>query len=126
MLTFAVMRGSATEITCTGKCGESGIIDFIFGIQKYRFRTRNIAMPQPERILRMRTVLERTGLSRSTLYRKMREGTFPNQVRISEHCCGWHESAINRWIANPAVYTKDKTAETIPDSPARSRQRLLA
>ena len=35
-------------------------------------------MPEPERILRMRTVLERTGLSRSTLYRKMRDGTFPN------------------------------------------------
>jgi hypothetical protein len=44
----------------------------------------------------MRTVLERTGLSRSTLYRKMRDGTFPKQVRISEHCCGWRESAINR------------------------------
>ena len=83
-------------------------------------------MPQPERILRMRTVLERTGLSRSTLYRKMREGTFPNQVRISEHCCGWRESAINRWIADPAVYTKDKTAEMVPDSTVRSRQRLLA
>jgi prophage regulatory protein len=83
-------------------------------------------MPQPERILRMRTVLERTGLSRSTLYRKMREGTFPNQVRISEYCCGWHESAINRWIADPAVYTKDKTAETVPESTMRSRQRLLA
>jgi prophage regulatory protein len=34
-------------------------------------------MPEPERILRMRTVRERTGLSRSTLYRKMRDGTFP-------------------------------------------------
>jgi prophage regulatory protein len=60
-------------------------------------------MPEPERILRMRTVLDRTGLSRSTLYRKMRDGTFPNQVRISEHCCGWRESAINRWIADPVA-----------------------
>ena len=83
-------------------------------------------MPEPERILRMRTVLERTGLGRSTLYRKMRDGTFPNQVRISEHCCGWRESAINRWIADPAVYKKDKTAETVRDSTVRSRQRLIA
>ena len=66
-------------------------------------------MPEPERILRMRTVLDRTGLSRSTLYRKMRDGTFPNQVRISEHCCGWRESAINRWIADPVAYTEDKS-----------------
>jgi hypothetical protein len=56
----------------------------------------------------------------------MRDGTFPNQVRISEHCCGWRESAINRWIADPAVYKKDKTAETVRDSTVRSRQRLIA
>jgi len=43
---------------------------------------------EPKKILRMRTVLERTGLSWSTLYRKMRNGTFPNQVQLSEHCCG--------------------------------------
>ena len=32
-------------------------------------------MPFSDRIIRMRTVLDRTGLSRSTLYRKMAEGT---------------------------------------------------
>jgi len=83
-------------------------------------------MAEPERILRMRTVLDRTGLSRSTLYRKMRDGTFPIQVRISEHCCGWRESAINRWIADPVAYTENKTAETIRGSTIGSRQRLLA
>lgn len=34
------------------------------------------------RILRVRTVLERTGLSRSTLYRKMHDRTFPRGLRI--------------------------------------------
>jgi prophage regulatory protein len=77
-------------------------------------------LPEPERILRMRTVIERTGLSRSTLYRKMRDGTFPNQVRISEHCCGWRESAINRWIADPVAHTENKTAETVRGSIGRS------
>ena len=33
-----------------------------------------------DKILRMRTVLERTGLSRSTVYRKVQEGTFPPKV----------------------------------------------
>ena len=36
-----------------------------------------------ERIIRLPTVLNRTGLSRSTLYRKIREGTFPKQIPIS-------------------------------------------
>ncbi|MGC1301798.1 MAG: AlpA family phage regulatory protein [Caulobacteraceae bacterium] len=59
-------------------------------------------MAEPNRILRLKTVLARTGLSRSTLYRKIREGSFPAQVPISVHGAGWHESAVNRWIADPA------------------------
>jgi prophage regulatory protein len=82
-------------------------------------------MLDPERILRMRTVLERTGLSRSTLYRKMRD-TFPKQVRVSEHCCGWRESAINRWIADPSAYTEKTTAEAVAGNTDRPRQRLPA
>lgn len=54
-----------------------------------------------DRIIRLRTVLDRTGLSRSTVYRKIAEGTFPSQIRISVHGAGWRESAINRWIEDP-------------------------
>lgn len=67
-------------------------------------------MPDPDRIIRIRTVLQRTGLSRSTLYRKMSDGTFPRQVRISEHCSGWRESAINRWIDDPVAWRPESTA----------------
>ncbi|CTQ51395.1 helix-turn-helix transcriptional regulator [Jannaschia donghaensis] len=42
-------------------------------------------MSDPDRIIRLNTVLDRTGLSRSTIYRKIAEGTFPAQLRISVH-----------------------------------------
>lgn len=58
-------------------------------------------MRQPDRIIRMNTVRDRTGLSRSTIYRKIAEGTFPAQIRISVNGTGWKESDVNRWIANP-------------------------
>lgn len=61
-------------------------------------------MSYNDRIIRLKTVLARTGLSRSTLYRKIGEGTFPRQVPISTHGAGWHESAVNRWITDPAAY----------------------
>ena len=61
-------------------------------------------MPEPDRIVRLRTVLARTGLSRSTIYRKIAEGTFPTQIKISINGAGWRESDINRWIANPASW----------------------
>lgn len=64
-------------------------------------------MPNAEKIIRLQTVLARTGLSRSTLYRKIAEGTFPRQVKISVHGAGWHESAIARWIADPPGYRAD-------------------
>ncbi|MCP1470913.1 prophage regulatory protein [Sphingobium sp. OAS761] len=64
-------------------------------------------MTSSDRIIRMKTVLARTGLSRTTLYRKMGEGTFPRQVKISVHGAGWRESAVNRWIADPAGYREE-------------------
>ena len=81
-------------------------------------------MREPDKILRMRTVLERTGLSRATIYRKMRDGTFPSKVQISEHCRGWRESAINRWIADPVSY-RDEDAQRVSNGSARPRQRQL-
>lgn len=65
-------------------------------------------MPEPDRIIRLQTVLARTGLSRSTLYRKIAEGTFPCQIRISVHGAGWRESAIERWIADPVAYRNEQ------------------
>lgn len=68
----------------------------------------------PDRILRIKTVLERTGLSRSTLYRKVREGTFPRQVKISTQCAGWRESIVDRWIAELPGNEQPSEAGTAP------------
>ncbi len=54
--------------------------------------------------MRLKAVLERTGLSRTSVYRKISEGTFPRQVKISVHSAGWHESAVSRWIDSPSTY----------------------
>lgn len=71
-------------------------------------------MAEPDRILRIRSVLQRTGLSRSTLYRKIQEGSFPRQVQISIHGAGWRESAVNRWIADPAAFrAEDQTGSRL-------------
>ena len=58
-----------------------------------------------DRILRLKSVLDRTGLSRSTLYRKVEAGTFPPQVHIAARCVGWRESAVGEWLRNPMYYS---------------------
>jgi len=61
----------------------------------------------PDRILRINAVLDRTGLSRSTLYRKIQTGSFPRQVKIAARCAGWRESAVDAWMRNPMFFHVD-------------------
>ena len=68
-------------------------------------------MREPDRIIRLKTVLFRTGLSRSTIYRKIAEGTFPPQIKISVNGSGWHESDINRWIVDPVAWRPKRELE---------------
>ena len=65
---------------------------------------------KPDRIVRLKTVLNRTWLSRTTMYRKIQDGTFPRQIPISVNGAGWRESEINLWIANPPAYRAGENA----------------
>ncbi|MCY3727449.1 MAG: AlpA family phage regulatory protein [Nitrospira sp.] len=49
-------------------------------------------------LLTRREVERRTGLSRSTLYRKMREGTFPVPLKVSERAVRWRERDIRAYV----------------------------
>ena len=47
----------------------------------------------------MQSVLDRTGLSRATLYRQISEGSFPRQLQLTRRCVAWRESEIESWMA---------------------------
>ena len=51
------------------------------------------------RILRRPLVESTTGLGRSTIYKKVKEGTFPKPVPISGGAVGWLASEIEEWLA---------------------------
>ena len=51
-------------------------------------------------LLRMRQVRLRTGLSRSTIYLKIKTGEFPAQVSLGPRAVGWLEAEVDRWIAS--------------------------
>lgn len=54
------------------------------------------------RILRRPAVERATGLSRSTLYAMMAEGTFPKPVRLGKRAVGWPEEAVAAWLESRA------------------------
>ena len=50
-----------------------------------------------QHILRLPTVKAITGLSRSTIYLRMSEGSFPRQVNLGSRAVGWISSEIDHW-----------------------------
>lgn len=52
-----------------------------------------------ERLLPPAVVMDRTSLSRPTLWRMVRRGDFPPSISISPGRVAWPESAVNAWIA---------------------------
>jgi prophage regulatory protein len=51
------------------------------------------------RILRLREVKAKTGLSRSTIYRLETRNQCPRRLKLGEHASGWLEAEWDNWIA---------------------------
>jgi prophage regulatory protein len=51
-------------------------------------------------VLRLPHVKGRTGLSRSTIYLRVAEGSFPKPVSIGIRAVGWLESEIESWLSS--------------------------
>lgn len=52
----------------------------------------------PEALLRLKSVLDLTGLSASTIYRMMDDGTFPRPRRIGMVATAWLQSELVAWM----------------------------
>ena len=51
-----------------------------------------------DRILKRPEVEKLTGLSRSEIYRRLDQKTFPAQVRLGPKAVGWKMSDLQKWI----------------------------
>ena len=49
-------------------------------------------------ILRLPAVKASTGLSRSTIYLRIAEGTFPKPVSLGARAVGWIEAEVQQWL----------------------------
>lgn len=50
------------------------------------------------RLIRLREVMAKTGLSRSYVYALTKEGKFPKSLKITERSSAWIEGEVQRWI----------------------------
>lgn len=76
---------------------ESSLVDGMFA-------QVGIKIPSGARVLRIKEVVERTGLSRSTVYVLMKnDPTFPKKVVLSARTTGVIEQHLDAWIASRAA-----------------------
>ncbi len=50
------------------------------------------------RIIRLKEVIDSTGLARSTIYKYISEGNFPKPVSLGDRCVGWVDGEVYDWI----------------------------
>lgn len=53
-----------------------------------------------EPMMRRRSVERLTGLSKSTLYRLIKKGEFPQPLRMTRKAVRWRREEINEWLSH--------------------------
>ena len=54
--------------------------------------------PARDRLIKLPEAESLSGLKKSTIYSKIKEGTFPRPVRLSSRAVAFSESAVLRWV----------------------------
>ena len=55
-------------------------------------------MTNNHKLIRRPAVQEKTGLSRSTIYEKMKSGSFPRPIKLGPRAVGWVETEVDAWL----------------------------
>ena len=50
------------------------------------------------RFLRLAEVLEMTGMGKTFIYARMKDGTFPNQIQFGIRTVVWNEQEVIKWL----------------------------
>jgi prophage regulatory protein len=69
---------------------------------------QNPVFPPSVSILRRRYVQGCTGLSRSTIYRRVAEGTFPKPVNLGGRAVGWIAAEVQDWLERQIASSRGK------------------
>lgn len=64
-------------------------------------------LQKSEYIIRLRKVIEKTGLSRSTIYNLINSDQFVPKIQISIRAIGFLESEVDAWIAGRIAASRE-------------------
>ncbi len=52
------------------------------------------------KVLKLKSVIEKTTLCHSTIYKLISEGNFPKPIDLTGRAVGWVDSEVDNWIVN--------------------------
>ncbi|MFT5707249.1 MAG: prophage regulatory protein [Oceanospirillaceae bacterium] len=59
------------------------------------------------KMLRLPTVIEITGLSRSSIYLRMNNEEFPQSISLGGRAIAWLEEDVNQWLEDKIAESKN-------------------
>ena len=59
------------------------------------------------KILRIDDVSNLTGLSKSSIYKQIRQNQFPQSIKLTARATGWDSREVEKWITNKINQNKD-------------------
>jgi len=83
--------------------------------------TTTNSAPRPlDRLIRLPTVLELTGLGKTTIYQLQKIGSFPHSISVTKFAVRWMESEVLAWIAEQSNARKANQSDiSDPELPKR-------
>ncbi|WP_114633425.1 AlpA family transcriptional regulator [Vibrio splendidus] len=69
--------------------------------------------PTTSRLMRLKEVIQITGISRSSLYKYLNEGKFPPPVSLGARSVAWVDHEIQAWITTKMKQRNNKTIQCL-------------
>lgn len=65
---------------------------------------------KPERMLKLKDVIDQVGYGKTAIYKRVKDGTFPAPVNVG-YASRWLESEIQEWIAKQVAAARGGSVE---------------
>jgi prophage regulatory protein len=103
------------------------ILPFLLGHRRYVVEYKSHGSPQKVwvfmavQILRRPMVQSRTGLSRSAIYLKIAQGTFPKPISLGARAVGWLDAEVEEWLSDRIKLSRASAIQPQGQGPLQNR-----
>ncbi|WP_423681811.1 MULTISPECIES: helix-turn-helix transcriptional regulator [unclassified Undibacterium] len=91
--TLTISNGMCSHAGATGRKKQKALAESAPNAQDQRS-----SKDEEPRVIRLKEVIKKVGLSRSTIYNLIEDGRFPQRLQLLERAIGFYEHEVDAWI----------------------------